>query len=76
VTCETQPELDMFWGKLSAGGEKGPCGWLKDRFGVSWQIVPRVLSSLLGDPDPAKAARVMRAMLDIKRLDSAALEAA
>ena len=75
VDCETQAEIDHYWDRLAAGGDPGAqqCGWLKDKFGLSWQIVPRVLSELLGCPDPAKAGRVMRAMLPMKRLDLAAL---
>jgi predicted 3-demethylubiquinone-9 3-methyltransferase (glyoxalase superfamily) len=69
VTCETQAEVDHYWEKLSAGGEQEQCGWLKDKFGVSWQIVPKVLGELLGDPDPEKAKRVMEAMLKMKKLD-------
>ena len=69
-------EVDMFWEKLSEGGSKGPCGWLTDRFGVSWQIVPRVLSKLLNDPDKAKASRVMKAMLQMSKIEIAELERA
>ena len=69
VNCETQAEVDELWEKLSAGGEEGRCGWLKDKFGVSWQIVPTVLGELLGDQDPAKAQRVTHAMLQMKKLD-------
>ncbi len=77
VTCETQQEIDAYSAKLIAGGgEQGPCGWLKDRFGVSWQIVPRILPDLLGDKDPAKAKRAMDAMLGMKKLDIAALKRA
>ena len=76
VDCETQDEVDMFWEKLSEGGSKGPCGWLTDRFGVSWQIVPRVLSELLKDPDQAKASRVMKAMLQMSKIEIAELEQA
>ena len=77
VTCETQDEVDDYWEKLTAGGgEPGPCGWLKDRFGVSWQIVPRVLSEMLGDRDPGKASRVMKAMLQMKKIEIAKLEEA
>jgi predicted 3-demethylubiquinone-9 3-methyltransferase (glyoxalase superfamily) len=77
VTCESQQEVDYYWEKLSAGGgEPGPCGWLKDRFGVSWQIVPRVLSELLGDKDPARSERVMKAMLRMGKIDIAGLERA
>jgi predicted 3-demethylubiquinone-9 3-methyltransferase (glyoxalase superfamily) len=76
VSCETQDEVDMFWGKLSEGGEEGPCGWLKDRFGLSWQIVPTALPRLLGDPDQEKAQRVMAAMLKMRKIDIAELERA
>src|SRR4030095_570312 len=63
VKCETQQEVDEYWEKLSAGGEKSRCGWLKDKFGLWWQIIPDALGELLGDPDPAKSQRVMMAML-------------
>jgi predicted 3-demethylubiquinone-9 3-methyltransferase (glyoxalase superfamily) len=76
VSCETQDEVDDLWEKLSDGGEKGPCGWLKDRFGVSWQIVPRVLGEMLGDKDPVKAGRVMQAMMQMKKIDIAGLRRA
>jgi predicted 3-demethylubiquinone-9 3-methyltransferase (glyoxalase superfamily) len=76
VSCETQEQVDAFWSRLSEGGEEGPCGWLKDRYGVSWQIVPTVLPKLLGDPDPERSQRVMRAMLDMKKLEIDALERA
>lgn len=76
VDCETQAEVDELWEKLTAGGEPGPCGWLKDKYGLSWQIVPRVLSELLGDKDPAKANRVMQAMLKMGKLDIAGLQRA
>jgi predicted 3-demethylubiquinone-9 3-methyltransferase (glyoxalase superfamily) len=76
VSCETQAELDELWEKLSAGGEKGACGWLKDRFGVSWQIVPTALGQLLGDKDPRKAQNVMQAMLKMSKIDIAALRQA
>jgi predicted 3-demethylubiquinone-9 3-methyltransferase (glyoxalase superfamily) len=70
VNCETQDEVDELWEKLSeGGGEKGPCGWLKDRYGLSWQIVPTVLGELLQDPDKEKADRVMAAMLQMQKLD-------
>ncbi len=69
VDCVTQEEVDELWTKLSAGGEEGPCGWLKDKFGVSWQITPRVLPELLGDPDPVKSQRVMKAMMGMKKID-------
>jgi predicted 3-demethylubiquinone-9 3-methyltransferase (glyoxalase superfamily) len=76
VSCKNQDEVDVFWNKLSEGGEEGPCGWLKDRFGVSWQIVPTVLPKLLGDPDPQKSQRVMAAMLKMKKIDIGELERA
>ena len=76
INCGTQEEVDDYWAKLSEGGEEGPCGWLKDRFGVSWQIVPVVLKELLGERDPAKAGRVMNALLEMKKLDIAALQRA
>ena len=76
VNCADQDEVDYYWSKLSEGGEEGPCGWLKDRYGLSWQIVPTVMNELLGDPDPARAQRAMRAMLGMKKLDVAALRAA
>ena len=69
VNCETQEEVDEFWEKLSEGGKEGPCGWLKDRYGLSWQINPIVLGEMLSDPDPAKAQRVMQAMLQMKKID-------
>jgi predicted 3-demethylubiquinone-9 3-methyltransferase (glyoxalase superfamily) len=76
VDCVDQAEVDRLWDALSAGGAVERCGWLKDRYGVSWQIVPRVLPELLGDPDPVKAQRVMQAMLQMVKLDIATLEAA
>jgi predicted 3-demethylubiquinone-9 3-methyltransferase (glyoxalase superfamily) len=76
VNCQTQDEVDAYWDKLSAGGAPGQCGWLKDKFGLSWQIVPTVLPELLRDPDPAKSQRVMRAMLAMKKLDIRALQQA
>ena len=69
VNCQTQEEVDYFWEKLSEGGEKGQCGWLKDKFGVSWQIVPTLLLELIDDPDAEKASRVTKAMLQMTRLD-------
>src|SRR5271166_2379534 len=69
VNCETQQEVDELWEKLSAGGEKGRCGWLKDKFGLSWQIIPTVLGEMLHDKDPEKAKRVMEAMLKMNKLD-------
>lgn len=76
VNCESQQEVDEYWDKLSAGGREDPCGWLQDRFGVSWQIVPTVLVKLLSDPDPVKAQRVMAAMMKMKKIDIAALKRA
>jgi predicted 3-demethylubiquinone-9 3-methyltransferase (glyoxalase superfamily) len=76
VPCETQEEIDKFWEKLSEGGEKQRCGWLKDKFGVSWQIVPTVLGQLLQDKDAEKSKRVMNAMLQMDKLDIASLKRA
>jgi len=77
VNCETQEEIDYFWEKLSAdGGETGPCGWLKDKFGLSWQVSPRILGEMLADKDAAKATRVMNAMMEMDKIDIAALEKA
>jgi predicted 3-demethylubiquinone-9 3-methyltransferase (glyoxalase superfamily) len=76
VSCKDQEEVDTFWSKLSDGGEEGPCGWLKDRYGVSWQIVPKVLPELLGDPDREKSQRVMQAMLKMKKIEIDELERA
>jgi predicted 3-demethylubiquinone-9 3-methyltransferase (glyoxalase superfamily) len=76
VNCQTQDEVDFYWEKLSAGGGEVQCGWLKDRFGLSWQIVPTVLIELLSDPDPEKSQRVTRAMLTMKKLDIRALKQA
>lgn len=76
IYCETQAEVDYFWNTLTEGGSEGPCGWLKDKFGLSWQIVPTALPELLGDPDPEKAQRAMAAMLQMKKIDIAALEQA
>jgi predicted 3-demethylubiquinone-9 3-methyltransferase (glyoxalase superfamily) len=76
VNCETQDEVDAFWEKLSEGGSKGQCGWLKDKFGLSWQIVPTILGELMSDPDPEKSKRVMTAMLQMKKLDINALKRA
>jgi predicted 3-demethylubiquinone-9 3-methyltransferase (glyoxalase superfamily) len=69
ITCETQEEVDKYWEKLAEGGEQGPCGWLTDRFGVSWQVVPRVLGEMLNDEDPEKANRVMNAMLQMSKIE-------
>jgi len=76
VDCKTQEEVDELWEKLSEGGEQGPCGWLKDRFGLSWQIVPSILGELLGNPDPVKSQRVMQAMLQMSKIDIAGLKRA
>jgi predicted 3-demethylubiquinone-9 3-methyltransferase (glyoxalase superfamily) len=76
IKCETQAEIDEYWEKLSEGGQKVQCGWLTDKFGVSWQIVPRVLGELASDPNPAKSQSVMRAMLQMKKLDIAKLKEA
>lgn len=74
VNCETQQEIDEYWEKLSERGEKSRCGWLKDRFGLSWQIVPTILGKLMQDQDPEKVKRVMQAMLQMDKLDIAALQ--
>jgi predicted 3-demethylubiquinone-9 3-methyltransferase (glyoxalase superfamily) len=76
VDCENQQDVDAYWSKLSEGGEEGPCGWLKDKFGVSWQIVPTVLPQLLTDPDREKAQRVMAAMLKMRKIEIPELERA
>ena len=76
VPCESQEEVDELWDTLSEGGEEGPCGWLKDKFGLSWQIVPTVLDKLLQDEDSEKADRAMKAMLQMKKLDIAKLQEA
>jgi predicted 3-demethylubiquinone-9 3-methyltransferase (glyoxalase superfamily) len=76
VSCESQDEVDAYWSTLSEGGEQGPCGWLKDRFGLSWQIVPTVLPELLADPDREKSQRVMQAMLKMGKIEIDALERA
>jgi predicted 3-demethylubiquinone-9 3-methyltransferase (glyoxalase superfamily) len=76
VDCETQEEVDRFWSALSEGGEEGPCGWLKDRFGLSWQIVPTALPRLLTDPDREKANRAIQAMMGMKKIEIAELERA
>lgn len=76
VSCETQDEVDAFWAKLTDGGEEGPCGWLKDRYGVSWQIVPTILDRLIADPDPGRSERAMKAMLGMGKLDMAELKSA
>jgi predicted 3-demethylubiquinone-9 3-methyltransferase (glyoxalase superfamily) len=76
VNCQTQPEVDELWEKLSAGGQKQRCGWLADKFGVSWQIIPSVLGELLHDKDPVKSKNVMEAMLQMEKIDIQRLKAA
>jgi predicted 3-demethylubiquinone-9 3-methyltransferase (glyoxalase superfamily) len=76
VNCETQQEVDELWEKLSAGGQKQRCGWLKDKYGLSWQIIPSALGRMLQDKDPEKSRRVMQAMLQMEKLDIAGLERA
>ena len=76
VNCETQEEVDALWEKLSQGGSKDRCGWLKDKYGLSWQIIPTALGRMLGDRDPAKARRVMEAMLQMSKIDIAGLRRA
>jgi predicted 3-demethylubiquinone-9 3-methyltransferase (glyoxalase superfamily) len=76
VNCETQEEVDELWEKLSAGGRKDRCGWLKDKFGLSWQIIPRALGEMLGDKDPEKSKRVMQAMLQMDKIDTKTLKQA
>ncbi len=76
VDCRSQAEVDRYWDQLSEGGEEGPCGWLKDKYGLSWQIVPSVLPELIGDPEPDRSQRAMTAMLGMKKLDIDALQRA
>jgi predicted 3-demethylubiquinone-9 3-methyltransferase (glyoxalase superfamily) len=76
VSCKDQEEVDAYWSTLSEGGEEGPCGWLKDKFGLSWQIVPTVLLELVADPDREKSQRVMAAMLEMKKIEIDELERA
>lgn len=76
VNCQTQEEVDEYWKKLSDGGREVQCGWLKDKYGLSWQIVPTILSEMLNDPDPKKAERVMKAMLQMKKIDIKGLKQA
>jgi predicted 3-demethylubiquinone-9 3-methyltransferase (glyoxalase superfamily) len=76
IDCETQEEVDYYWEQLSAGGEEGQCGWLKDRYSLSWQVVPTGMEELFADPDPERAKRAMQAMLDMTKLDLAALRSA
>jgi predicted 3-demethylubiquinone-9 3-methyltransferase (glyoxalase superfamily) len=76
IDCADQEEVDYYWDKLSEGGEEGPCGWVKDRYGLSWQVVPAGMAELMSDPDQDRAQRAMKAMLGMKKLDVAALYAA
>ena len=76
IDCETQDEIDSYWERLAEGGEEGPCGWLKDRYGLSWQVVPTGMEELFTDPDAARAERAMRAMLGMGKIDLAALRSA
>jgi predicted 3-demethylubiquinone-9 3-methyltransferase (glyoxalase superfamily) len=76
IDCGSQEEVDAYWSRLTEGGEEGPCGWLKDRYGVSWQVVPSRLNELLEDPDPETSQRVMQAMLQMRKIDVAQLEEA
>lgn len=76
ITCEDQDELDYYWSRLTDGGEEGPCGWCKDRFGLSWQVVPDGMAELFADPDPERARRAMEAMLAMRKLDIAAMRTA
>ena len=76
IRCEDQEEIDHYWEKLTDGGEEGMCGWLKDRFGVSWQVWPPSVEELFEDPDPAKAERAMKAMFEMRKIDIAALRGA
>jgi predicted 3-demethylubiquinone-9 3-methyltransferase (glyoxalase superfamily) len=77
IMCETQAEIDYYWTKLTkAGGQEGPCGWLKDKFGLSWQVVPASIPKMMSDPDASKSARVMNAFMTMKKLDIATLEKA
>jgi len=76
IDCETADEVDYYWERLSEGGQEGQCGWLKDRYGLSWQVIPAGLGDVLGDPDPERAKRAMQAMLGMRKLDIAALRKA
>src|SRR3954451_11019507 len=73
IPCKDQDEVDYYWSRLGDGGEEGPCGWLKDRFGLSWQVVPEGMDDLFADPDPQRAQRAMQAMLKMRKIDVAAL---
>ncbi|MFV2118790.1 VOC family protein [Streptomyces sp. Act-28] len=74
VACEDQEEVDYFWSRLGEGGEEGPCGWLKDKYGLSWQVTPRVLDEMITDPDPARARRATEAMMGMKKINIRALQ--
>jgi predicted 3-demethylubiquinone-9 3-methyltransferase (glyoxalase superfamily) len=76
ITCNDQAEVDYYWERLTEGGEEGPCGWVKDRYGLSWQVVPEGMEELFADEDPARAQRAMQAMLQMRKLDIAALRSA
>ncbi len=76
VNCASQDEVDYFWQRLGEGGEEGACGWLKDKYGVSWQIIPTAMNEMISDPDPEKSQRAMQAMLQMKKIDIATLERA
>ncbi len=76
INCADQEEIDYYWDKLGAGGEHGPCGWLKDKYGLSWQVAPEGMEEMLNDPDPGRAERGMKAMLGMSKIDIAALKAA
>ena len=76
IDCKDESEVDHYWSKLSDGGEEGPCGWVKDRYGLSWQVVPAGVAELISDPDEGRAVRAMRAMLEMGKLDVAAMRAA
>lgn len=76
VDCETQPEVDNLWNKLCEGGKPGPCGWLTDKFGLSWQVIPKGLGEMLSDPDPARSQRVLKAMLQMSKIDLGGLKRA
>jgi len=76
IDCETQQDVDYYWERLSTGGKEGPCGWLKDKYGLSWQVVPSGMEELFADPDPERAKRAMQAMLKMSKLDIAALRRA
>jgi predicted 3-demethylubiquinone-9 3-methyltransferase (glyoxalase superfamily) len=76
VNCEDKDEVDYYWEKLTDGGEEGPCGWCRDRFGLSWQVTPQGMDEIFGDPDPKRAERAMKAMFGMKKLDVEALRAA